>query len=192
MLKFFKKATINNERGFTLIELVIVIAIIGVLAVVTAPKLRSFVDKANGAGVTVDFNSTFKNNVKGYVIEKHVIPTEAQLATDLAQFVCMVGVGADLKPLTADDSNGVLTFINGTVGHNLFADGVTYDLSGKRVAYLSGEGGKKYAIVLNTASNKVSFVAGHVASKLTMQMVMDATGLDATVTTAPATGSTTW
>lgn len=46
MLKFIK-----NKEGFTLIELIVVIAILGILAVITIPNLSSFTHKAE---VTAD------------------------------------------------------------------------------------------------------------------------------------------
>jgi type IV pilus assembly protein PilA len=45
MLKMFSKR-MNNKKGFTLIELIVVIAILGILAGIAVPKFGGFTDKA--------------------------------------------------------------------------------------------------------------------------------------------------
>lgn len=45
MIKMITKKT-NNKKGFTLIELVVVIAILGILAAVAIPRLSGFTEKA--------------------------------------------------------------------------------------------------------------------------------------------------
>lgn len=48
MLNYFVKK-INNKKGFTLVELVVVIAILGILAAVAVPKFVQSKDKAENA-----------------------------------------------------------------------------------------------------------------------------------------------
>jgi len=45
MLRFFNKR-IHNRKGFTLIELIVVIAILGILALIAIPRFLGFTDKA--------------------------------------------------------------------------------------------------------------------------------------------------
>lgn len=49
MLKFFTKA--RSQKGFTLIELIVVIAVIGILATILLPKFTDFTDRAREKAV---------------------------------------------------------------------------------------------------------------------------------------------
>jgi MSHA pilin protein MshA len=63
--------TFRNERGFTLIELVMIIVILGVLAAVAIPKfinLRDDADRANAKSVVGALNST-----AAIVFAKHAV-----------------------------------------------------------------------------------------------------------------------
>lgn len=77
----------NNRKGFTTVELVIVIAVIAILAAVLIPTFSSLINKANESAALQEATSTFKS----YLIAK----AETVKSTDVA-YVFVV-----------DDSNNI-------------------------------------------------------------------------------------
>ena len=82
----------TNEKGFTLIELMIVIAIIGVLAAIAIPNFISYRNKSYCAAVEGDAKS-----VAAALASYFSVPTRTSLPADLAALKAYeaVTVGAD-------------------------------------------------------------------------------------------------
>ena len=63
----------RNEQGFTLLELIIVVAIIGILATIAMPKLMHTPDKAKEAVLRTDLR-TFRDVIDQYYADKGKYP----------------------------------------------------------------------------------------------------------------------
>ncbi len=71
MLKNLKRK--NNQKGFTLIELMIVIAIIGILAAIAIPQFSAYRAKGYNAGALTDVRN-LKTDLDAYYAEWDVYP----------------------------------------------------------------------------------------------------------------------
>ncbi len=75
-----------NKKGFTLIELMIVIAIIGILAAIAIPNFINYRNKAFCSAAESDVN-----NIAAALSDYFAIPTHTTLPTHAAQEVIVLG-----------------------------------------------------------------------------------------------------
>lgn len=67
----------NRQRGFTLIEIMVVVVIIGILAALVGPRLFGQVDRARISAAKAEI-STIENAMKFYRLDNFAYPTTEQ------------------------------------------------------------------------------------------------------------------
>lgn len=90
------KRTLKRKRkGFSLVELVVVMAIIGILLLVMAPSYKGFIDQAKTIAVKTDAK-TLQSMIS--LVE---VGTKIDSSQKVSALSALVGEGAELKELKA-------------------------------------------------------------------------------------------
>lgn len=71
----------NNEKGFTLVEMMIVMLVISVLLIVTIPNVAKHNENINAKGCEA-YVKMVEAQVQSYKLKNNKIPTLAELKTD--------------------------------------------------------------------------------------------------------------
>ncbi len=86
-LRLFIKNFSNNKDGFTLVELIVVVVIIGILSAIAIPSFQNASDKAKQKEPTILISSYLKA-AQAYYTEYSMLPS---FTRDLGQFVTVTG-----------------------------------------------------------------------------------------------------
>ncbi|MBC8393799.1 MAG: prepilin-type N-terminal cleavage/methylation domain-containing protein [Deltaproteobacteria bacterium] len=123
------KKWIKNEKGFTLIEIIAVIIIMGILAAVAVPKFFSMQEDAKRAtlnGGLSEASARFNHAYARFILDSKRAPTgvaELHTAAYLGAAAGTVGTGEDIgdflvtwRDNTASEANSILIYIESAPG----------------------------------------------------------------------------
>jgi prepilin-type N-terminal cleavage/methylation domain-containing protein len=132
----------RERKGFTLIELMVVILIVGILAAVAVPMMRGRIDSAKWSEGAATAGS-IRTAVRTYAAEHGITQANVDLVgktadTVLAELGFAVG---DLQGTYFTNPNAfTITSINATTGIGVITvDGTTAGLTGTRVLNINGD-----------------------------------------------------
>ncbi len=106
----------KNQKGFTLIELMIVIAIIGILAAIAIPQFSAYRKRAYNSAAQSDLKNFITAQEAYYVDESTYCSSETQLVTSYGAItsdkvtVAINTATANTYDMTARHSTGAVTY----------------------------------------------------------------------------------
>ena len=114
----------NNKKGFTLVELVIVVAVMAVLVAVAIPTVSSIVSSAEDA-VAKSNARTIESMIKLYMADNEATVSTTTIDTALTD----ANLGIDGETYVYDDATGKVT--SGTAASGTSQYLITFDIDGK-------------------------------------------------------------
>ncbi|MGN1234806.1 MAG: type II secretion system protein [Christensenellaceae bacterium] len=126
----------NLKKGFTIIELVIVIAVIGILMAVLIPTFTGVVDKANKSAAAQEARSEYTAYLAETAPDSEMSVLIQVGTGDNARYFVVVDGQFDVDPVDAPESNAITyDSVSYTVGtDDLAVDDASNDLGSSDVA----------------------------------------------------------
>lgn len=139
MIARIAKAMNEKEKGFTLVELLVVIIIIGILSAIAIPVFMNQRQKAVDSGIKSDLR-TIANEVESYYVDNQEYPASVTQADD--KVTIPAGDKSEAVEISVSEATTVFVYTAGDKNESYVVEGTNEDKgSGATFTYDSQNGG---------------------------------------------------